>query len=119
MGKGIPWVDKAKPKPLWLHDKSKTNKKSWQYWNKIWNATPLWADREKIKLIYKEAERLRENGVDVHVDHVVPLTSDIVCGLHWHGNLAIIPRLENHAKSNRWWPDDPNDDRDYEQGELF
>ena len=61
-------------------------------------ATPLWASREKILLIYKQATEMRAAGEDVHVDHVIPLGGKTVCGLHVETNLQIIPAVENHRK---------------------
>lgn len=65
-------------------------------------ATPAWADKAAINEIYKHAT---EAGL--HVDHIVPLRSRIVCGLHVEYNLQPIPPHENHIKSNRYWPDMP------------
>lgn len=72
--------------------------------NKL-RATPRWADMSNVRAIYAEAQRRRELGEDVHVDHIVPLKSDVVCGLHWEANLQILGAKENVAKRNRWWPD--------------
>ena len=64
-----------------------------------------WANLEKIKEIYKEAARLtREKNIVHHVDHIYPLTSKYMCGLHVETNLQILTAEENIAKSNRWWP---------------
>jgi hypothetical protein len=70
-------------------------------------ATPPWADRQAIAAVYREARKRREAGEDVHVDHVVPLTSELVCGLHVEHNLEIIPAFDNRSKKNRHWPDMP------------
>jgi hypothetical protein len=71
-------------------------------------ATPKWANSNIIQSIYAEAARFtRETGIEHHVDHIVPILSKIVCGLHWEGNLRVIPGLENISKSNRHWPDMP------------
>jgi hypothetical protein len=71
-------------------------------------ATVLWADKAKIFLIYAQCvEMSAETGIEHHVDHIVPLQSPIVCGLHWEGNLQIITGSENSKKCNSYWPDMP------------
>jgi hypothetical protein len=64
------------------------------------NQMPCWADRESIKAIYREATKLRRSGLDVHVDHILPLQGRIVSGLHVHHNLQIIDAQANRVKSN-------------------
>ena len=72
------------------------------------NATPLWAEQSKIQAFYAEAaEMTADLGTLHHVDHIVPLNSRIVCGLHWEVNLQVLPFRENIAKGNRHWPDMP------------
>lgn len=69
-------------------------------------ATPKWADLDAIRSIYEEAElRSKENGVKYHVDHIVPLISDEVCGLHVPENLRIMVGVENIRKGNRRVPE--------------
>lgn len=71
-------------------------------------AVPSWADEAKTEELYEAARMLtRVTGVQWHVDHVVPLKGKTVCGLHWHGNLQLLPATANVAKSNRTWPDAP------------
>lgn len=72
------------------------------------NATPAWANFERIADFYEEAARLSiESGQSFEVDHVVPLQSETVCGLHVESNLMVIPAVLNRAKGNRYWPDMP------------
>lgn len=65
-------------------------------------ATPKWVDLDAIVAIYKEAS---EKGLTV--DHIVPLKSKIVCGLHVPWNLQLLTFSENASKGNRHWPDMP------------
>ncbi len=71
-------------------------------------ATPAWANEFFIAEAYALA-KLREKicGGKWHVDHVVPLRSKLVCGLHVEHNLRVIPAMENWRKNNRVWPDMP------------
>jgi len=70
------------------------------------NATPPWADQAAINEIYTEALWLQEfTGESYHVDHIVPLISDFVCGLHVPANLQALPAAENLAKNNHSWPE--------------
>ncbi|EKN6068012.1 TPA: hypothetical protein ACJTCA_004151 [Yersinia enterocolitica] len=63
--------------------------------NKL-NAIPAWADREKIKEVYF-------NRPDyMVVDHIIPLNSKLVCGLHVHYNLQYLTPEDNSKKGNRF-----------------
>ncbi len=85
---------------------------SWRYWNRIWNAQPIWADVGAIKRLYKRAARLREAGYDVVVDHEIPLNGPDICGLHVETNLVIVSPIYNYQVSNHDWPGQPNEQLD-------
>jgi hypothetical protein len=71
--------------------------------------TPSWANKKRIAAFYTEAKRLeKETGIPHHVDHIVPLNSELVCGLHVETNLQVIPAKENVLKRNLAWPDMPD-----------
>jgi hypothetical protein len=70
------------------------------------SATPGWYDEAKVEEIFAECIKIsKESGIKHNVDHIVPLNSPYVCGLHWHGNLQILTQVENFSKLNRYWPD--------------
>jgi len=67
-------------------------------WNAEWN-----------DFVTQEAGILRRlrnkaTGVMWEVDHVIPLNSKVVCGLHVAENLAVIPKYVNRSKHNRYDP---------------
>ena len=68
-------------------------------------ATPKWvgADEKKaIRQLYLEAQRLTKlTGERYVVDHIYPLISEGVCGLHTLKNLRIMTQAENLVKSNK------------------
>lgn len=76
-------------------------------------ATPAW-DSEFDDLVFHEAYalaklRAKMTGIKWHVDHVVPLRSKVVCGLHTPNNIAVITANANVAKGNRYWPNMPGE----------
>lgn len=73
-------------------------------------ATPAWANRFFIEEVYEAAadrNAIRACGTQWEVDHIVPLISPLVCGLHTDANLRIITAFDNRSKRNRHWPDMP------------
>jgi len=59
------------------------------------NATPKWANLEKIKEIYKNCPK------GYHVDHYFPLQGENVCGLHVENNLQYLTARQNISKGNK------------------
>lgn len=64
-------------------------------------ATPSWYNHNEVIAIYAECQRItQETGIEHEVDHIIPLTNELVCGLHCTDNLQIITKEENMKKSN-------------------
>ncbi len=59
-------------------------------------ATPKWANLEKIQEIYKNCP------IGYHVDHIIPLQGENICGLHIETNLQYLPASENCRKGNKY-----------------
>jgi hypothetical protein len=69
------------------------------------NATPDWCEHQAIAAFYAACP------TGFHVDHIVPLQSQFVCGLHCLANLQYLPAKENASKRNYRWPDMPQLER--------
>lgn len=100
-----------------LNEKSKIRGKAWREANKEKNcakaaryrakkiqAIPLWADAEEIQMYYGVAKYLdwiSGGFVKHHVDHIIPLQGNNVCGLHVQTNLQVLVDIHNLQKSNK------------------
>ena len=69
------------------------------------SATPPWLTRKQkseIRQLYQIAITMsKTTGERYVVDHIIPLRSDEVCGLHVPWNLRVITQEENLKKSNK------------------
>ena len=66
---------------------------------------PRWLTKEQkdyMDAVHMEAKALRKGGLNVHVDHIIPLCGDNISGLHVPENLEIVPALDNLLKNNNW-----------------
>ena len=69
---------------------------------------PAWVDKAELEFFYDLAALFsRMFGRPFEVDHIVPLRSKLVCGLHVPENLRVVSRTENRGKGNRTWPEMP------------
>lgn len=71
-------------------------------------ATPVWVNAEhhsRIRQIYAVTQLLQEATASVyHVDHIVPLFSEEVCGLHVWWNMQPLSEAANLLKNNTFEP---------------
>ena len=86
---------------LYVRNWRKTNKKitnSYKAKRKLMqkNAIPKWANLKKIKEIYAKCP----DGY--HVDHIIPINSKVVCGLHVENNLQYLTAFDNIRKKNKF-----------------
>lgn len=66
------------------------------------NRTPAWSDLKAIEEVYRDASEFRQSGIEVDVDHVIPLQGELVSGLHVPGNLRVCLSSVNRSKSNQF-----------------
>jgi len=64
---------------------------------------PLWADLKDILKVYKLRDKWNKwSCIEWHVDHIIPLQGETVCGLHVSNNLRVIPAVQNMQKKNKF-----------------
>lgn len=64
--------------------------------------TPAWADLDAIAGMFELCAIFRSVGLDLHVDHVVPLQGKKVSGLHVPENLQLLHSSSNRSKLNHF-----------------
>jgi hypothetical protein len=108
-------IQAAATRPL---EVKRVYQKTWKERNTVWVradtkarrrkhrlATPKWltqAQKGQIRELYKIAITMtKTTGEQYVVDHIVPLRSEFVCGLHVPWNLRVITQEQNLLKSNK------------------
>jgi hypothetical protein len=106
----------ARPKEEITKHKQKHKQNNPEYYKSLTNvrrrrnrsASPPWLTKEHklaMRRLYLQAMELTKiTGERYVVDHIVPLISDVVCGLHVPWNLRVITQDENLRKSNKLDP---------------
>jgi len=88
------------------NNRGKINALNSAHKKRIRQAIPKWVDKEhkeRIKELYELANlRTRMFGYPWHVDHIIPIKGDTVCGLHVVENLQVIIGSENISKKNKY-----------------
>ena len=88
----------AETKSIWRsNNRGKDNASKSKYRAAKRNATVSWADEDLIEMWYTVAAIFKEE-----VDHIVPLQSDKVCGLHCPDNFQLLSKTDNSSKNNKW-----------------
>lgn len=93
---------KNSAKKFQMNNPGKINAETAKHRAKKAQATPNWAELDKIKIVYEKAQWLAKlTGLCYHVDHIIPIAGEKVCGLHVWENLQILEKGLNQSKGNR------------------
>jgi len=69
-------------------------------------ATPPWYEKDLIKQLYLKRNELSETwGMELHVDHIIPLQGKNVSGLHCWDNLQLLEKSLNLSKGYKFEDD--------------
>ena len=90
---------RAKRDPAWGN--------AWNVWRHLKEEKRVapWAKFSDTVRFYREAHELSiATGVPHEVDHIIPLRSKLVAGLHCVENLQVLTAAANNAKGNTFTP---------------
>ena len=75
------------------------------------DATPAWLTDEQLAAIVAVFMDAASRSALHHVDHIIPLVNDLVCGLHVPWNLQVLTKRDNLRKGNKFDGTHENDGR--------
>jgi hypothetical protein len=97
------------PGNKWTYEKALANTARWKRDNrkeynaylaeskaKTKQATPKWSDRKVVAAIYKNCPDGQQ------VDHIIPITNELVCGLNVACNMQYLSNFDNNSKNNKF-----------------
>lgn len=98
------WYQEKKKDPEF---KAERNKRKADYKAAKLQATPSYTKEEFQQFVIEEIYHLREvrskeTNIEWHVDHIIPLQNNLVCGLHVAENLRVVPAKVNLSKNNSY-----------------
>lgn len=96
---------KERNRNWWRRNPEKRNAKCAKRRAQKLKATPSWLTSEhleQIALFYTASKDQLKFGIKCHVDHIVPLQGENVCGLHVLWNLQVLTASENLKKKNNF-----------------
>jgi len=87
--------------PAWISNRPRN-----RYILQVVLSAPPWVDRWELYALKAFAAAMTRFTGTLHtLDHIVPLTHPLVCGLTVPWNLKVIPWRSNCSKGSRWTPD--------------
>ncbi len=89
-----PELCRAYTRAAWKRDYAKNPEKYHDRYNR-WRACQKGPQDPRVVALYFIAKWLRQQGDDVHVDHIIPVSKG---GGHTYENLQILPAVENLRK---------------------
>lgn len=67
---------------------------------------PIWYEVNMVKQLYLKRNELNEKwSLNLQVDHIIPIISNTVCGLHCWANLQLLDSELNNSKNNNYQQD--------------